>query len=197
MSEQNLNNTEEVKTEKVVKTPMERISSALESVKAFFTGQEKRYVLNPKRTELLKEINTRLAGLAVSEERANEIVEESKKFAGSRSVKWTNDMLEYVNPKVYAESELRDKIKEMQPSAERLVYELVLKVVENWEDKPVALPCPFMNCGCNTHIHTEKESDGLFHTGCRNPKHMAIKTTIGRETEAESISEWNRMIQNN
>lgn len=184
-------------TAKVTRTPFERVSAGLEQAKKFFIVQEEKYSLNPKRVQLIKIINERLKDLTVTEERANEIAAEAEKFAGSRSVKWTNDLLEYANPKVYAGSELRDKVAAMNPSVERLVYELVLKVVESWEDVAVALPCPFYNCMCNTHVKTERSDDGLFHTGCNNPKHMSIKTQLGKETANESVEEWNKMVQNN
>ena len=181
----------------VKRTPFERVTAGLETVKKMFIGQEEKYKLNPKRVELLKVINERLAPLSVNEERANEIVKEAEKFAGSRSVKWTNDLLEYANAKTYAESELRDKINSMNPSAERLVYELVLRAVEAWEDVPVAFPCPWNTCQCNDFVKTERKEDGKFYTACTNPKHMLIKTSVGHETEAESVSEWNRLVQNN
>lgn len=198
MTEANKTETLPTATTEVVKrTPFERVTAGLETVKKMFTGQEEKYKLNPKRVELLKVINERLAPLSVNEERAVEIVKEAEKFAGSRSVKWTNDLLEYANAKSYAESELRDKINSMNPSAERLVYELVLKTVETWEDIPVAFPCPWNTCQCNDFVKTERKEDGKFYTACTNPKHMLIKTSVGHETEAESVSEWNRLVQNN
>lgn len=182
------------------RTPMERVSENLETVKNFFRGQLKRYNTetgNKKRIELLKTITDRLETLAISEETALRLVQESKEFTGQRSIKWNNETLSFTNPKDYAASELRDKINNMNPSLGRLVYEAVLKAVGSWEDVSVALPCPWHTCRCNTHIKTERGVDGLFRTACLNPNHMKIETTIGSETENGSVDNWNRLVQNN